>query len=298
VEIAHELGKVLHTSPVLSTNVVALAIAEFGSEALRREFLPGIVSGITIGAWCSSGVVQNDGDVVATRSGSGYRLSGTARFVQDGAAANLYLVTAGNDAGGLSQFAVRRDTPGLVSTPMACFDLCRQVSEVRLDDVEVPASTLLGDPGQAEADAARQLVVALVLQTADTVGALGRVNEFTFEYCKDRFAFGRPIGSFQAIKHKCAEMYLGHLGARAVLTSAAAAVQARSPQAETLARMAKAYACDAYLRSAEHCHQFHGGISFTWEHHAHLYSRHATFNASMFGTPDWHRDRLAAGLGI
>jgi alkylation response protein AidB-like acyl-CoA dehydrogenase len=298
VGIVEELGKVLHSSPVLPTNLVAFAIAESGSDALRQEYLPGFVSGQAIGAWCSSGVVPDDGDVEAVPDGNGFVLNGIARFVQDGAKAGVYLVTARTADGGITQFIMRRDVPGVTSTPKICFDFSRQVSEVRFEGARIAHSAVLGRPGQGAADAAGQLALALVLQCADSVGALGRVNDMTFDWAKERYAFGRPIGSFQGIKYKCVEMYLDHLGSRAVLAAAAEAVQARSAQALTLARIAKAHVGDAFTRCVKHCHQIHGGISFTWEHDAHLYLRRSAFNAAMYGTPDWQRDCLAQELGI
>ena len=302
VEIARELGRFLHPAPFLPTNVVAFAISEFGSEELKEQFVPGIVTGESPGAWCfseaSGSVDPRDIELVARATSNGYELQGTKRFVQDGHCAAIFLVTASDGADGLTQLAVRSDTPGVVSTPMACIDLSRQVDEVRFESVTVPASAVVGTAGQAADDVAQQLAIALVLQCADSVGALAQVNEMTFQYAIDRFAFGRSIGSFQAIKHKCVEMYLNFIGARSITAAAAEAVQQRSSEAEALVSIAKAFVGDAFSRSVEHSHQIHGGIAYTWEHNAHLYMRRAKFNEAMFGSPQWHRDRLGHLLGI
>jgi alkylation response protein AidB-like acyl-CoA dehydrogenase len=302
VEIARELGRFLHPAPFLPTNVVAFAISTFGSEDLKEEFVPGIVAGDVTGAWCfseaSGSVDPADIELVARKTPNGYELQGTKYFVQDGHCAALFLVTASDGAGGLTQLAVRRDTPGVVCTPMACIDFSRRVAEVRFDSVTVPASAVVGTAGQAADDIAQQLAVALVLQCADSVGALAQVNEMTFQYAIDRFAFGRPIGSFQAIKHRCVEMYLASIGAASITSAAAEAVEQRSSDAEVLVSVAKAFVGDAFSRSVEHCHQIHGGIAFTWEHNAHLYMRHAKFNEAMFGSPQWNRDRLGRLLDI
>jgi alkylation response protein AidB-like acyl-CoA dehydrogenase len=296
--IAEELGRVLHPSPFLGTNITALAISQFGSELLRAKTLPPILSGELAGAWCSSGVTPDDGVISATRTTEGLELSGTAGFVQDGPSAGLYLVTVANKFGEVTQCVVLADAAGVSREALVCLDLSREVAEVRFDAVAVPASAILGEFGKAGTDMARLLETALVLKCADSLGAFARVNEVTFEYAQDRFAFGRPIGSFQAIKHKCVDMYLAYIGAQSVTAAAAEAVQARSPDAASLAAMAKAYVDDSYARAVQHSHQIFGGISMTWEHDTHLYSRHARFNQATLGTAGWHRDRLAQMLGM
>ena len=191
VGIATELGRFLHPAPFLPTNVVAFAISEFGSEELKEQFIPGIVAGQSPGAWCfseaSGSVDLRDIEFVARATSRGYELQGTKHFVQDGHCAALLLVTASDGAGGLTQLAVPSDTPGVVSTPMACIDLSRRVDEVRFDSVTVPPSAVVGTAGGATDDVAQQLAIALVLQCADSVGALAQVNEMTFHYAMDRF---------------------------------------------------------------------------------------------------------------
>jgi len=296
--IAEELGRVLHASPFLGTNIAAFAISEFGSEQLRAECLPPMLAGELTGAWCSAGITPDDGELVVKRTAQGVELTGTARFVQDGPSAGLYLVTAADGAGRITQCAVLANAAGISREPLACLDLSREMAEVHFDAVAVPASCILGDVGGAAVDAARTLAVAVLLKCADSLGAFARVNEMTFEYAQDRFAFGRPIGSFQAIKHKCVDMYLAFIGAQSVTAAAAEAVQSRSIDAAALVSMAKAFVDDAYTLATDHCHQIHGGISMTWDHDTHLYSRHARFNEATLGSPGWHRDRLAQLLGM
>lgn len=301
-EIAEQLGRVLHPAPFLSTNVVAAAISRSGSNELRQDLLPSIAAGELTAAWChteASGSIDDAGiSLEIRRVADGVQLDGAKRFVLDGHCASAFLVTGRDPAGGLTQAVVRRDAPGVSVQPMACTDFSRRVAEVRFDRSVVAESALVGQPGAADADVARQLALAVVLQCADSVGAMGSVNDMTFDYARERFAFGRAIGSFQAIKHRCVEMYLGAIGARAITAAAAEAAQQESPEAATFASLAKAYVGDAFSRNVEHAHQIHGGISYTWEHDVHLYSRHAKFNEAMFGSPGWHRDRLGAELGI
>jgi alkylation response protein AidB-like acyl-CoA dehydrogenase len=303
VDIAEELGRVLYAGPFVGTNVVAAAITESGSEELQARYLPGIASGELPAAWCltepSGSPDPVDVALVARATDDGYELHGTKAFVPYGHAAGVHLVTArDHDSDGLTQFVVPADAPGIECRPMACIDLASRLSEVRFDHVDVPASAVLGVAGAAADAVRRQCELAMVLVCAESLGGLSYVNEVTFEYANDRFAFGRPIASFQAIKHYCVEMYLGGIGSRGVTEAAALAVHQRAPDAEVLARAAKAYVGEAFSSSAEHSHQIYGGISVTWEHDAHLYMRRAKFNEAIFGSPSWQRDVLGRTLGI
>jgi alkylation response protein AidB-like acyl-CoA dehydrogenase len=140
--------------------------------------------------------------------------------------------------------------------------------------------------------------MAQVLHGAQSLGTLRRVNEITFDYAKDRYAFGRQIGSFQAIKHKCVDMYLGEIGSEAIVLAAAEAIAAGAPDAHLLASIAKAQVAESLAMSTEHCHQVHGGISHTWDHVAHLFTRRAACDYALFGAPDLHKSQLGSSLGI
>jgi alkylation response protein AidB-like acyl-CoA dehydrogenase len=302
LEIAEVLGRYLLPVPFLSTNVVAAALSQEGSDDLRARFLPRIVTGELVGAWClsegSGSVDPADVSMLARIEDGEYVLEGTKCFVPDADTAEILLVTARAEDGGLTQLVVDADSPGVSVSPLVTMDPSRRIAHVHFDSVRVGADRVLGAAGAATIAVARQLATALVLQCADSVGALSFVNDMTFEYAKDRFAFGRPIGSFQAIKHKCTDMYLAFLGAQAITASAAEAVETWTPDASHLASIAKAYVGEALSMGAEHCHQIHGGIAFTWEHDAHLYTRRSKFNEAMFGSPDWHRDQLGRALGL
>lgn len=302
VEIAEEAGRFIHAAPVLSTNAAAYAIAQYGSPELRQEFLPAIAAGETPAAWCfaedSGSFDADDLSLRIRRVSGGFELQGSKRFVQDGHCAGVLLVTGRDDDGGLTQVVVRNDAPGVVVEPLTSMDFSRRVAAVRFEGTTVPVEAVVGMPGAAGPAVAQQLMLALVLQCADSVGAMGALNDMTFEYAKERFAYGRPIGSFQAIKHKCVEMFMGFIGSQAVTAAAAKAFQTGDPDAGVRASIAKAYVGDAFSRNGEHAHQVHGGIGYTWEHDTHLYSRHAKFHEAMFGSPHWHRDRLSRGLGI
>jgi alkylation response protein AidB-like acyl-CoA dehydrogenase len=162
----------------------------------------------------------------------------------------------------------------------------------------LPGDALLGVPGGAAADVERQLQVALVIQNAETVGATERVFEFTLEYARDRVAFGRPIGSYQALKHRLAEMKTSLEGCFATATTSAKAVAAGDGDAAELVSVAKAYIGDRAPAIIQDCVQLHGGIGVTWEHDLHVYLRRVAQNAALYGSPRQHRERIATLLGM
>jgi alkylation response protein AidB-like acyl-CoA dehydrogenase len=301
VEIAEELGKVLYGGPFVPANIVALALAQHGSVEQQDSTLPGILAGEVVATWCSAETTgQTDGDgpnVRASAHPQGYLLAGSHRFVQDAAEADIFLVSA-VDERGVTQFLVPRSTPGVRVTEMASVDLSRRFAVVDFDEVVVDREAVVGAPSGAHGQLAYQRQMAHVLHCAQSLGTLRRVNEITFEYAKDRYAFGRQIGSFQAIKHKCVDMYLGEIGSEAIVAAAAEAIAAADPDAPLLAGIAKAYVGESLTMSTEHCHQVHGGISHTWDHVAHLFSRRATCDYALFGSPDRHKVQLGSSLGI
>jgi alkylation response protein AidB-like acyl-CoA dehydrogenase len=229
--------------------------------------------------------------------GDGFVLTGTKAPVEAGAEADVLLVTA-RTGDGLTQFLVPATTTGITFAPMESLDLVKRFASVHFDGVAVPASSVVGSVGSAAVDVERQLQVALVLQAAETVGATDRVFEFTVEYAFDRFSFGRPLASYQALKHRFADMKLWLEACHATATSAAQAVQAQTDRAAELVSVAKSYIGDHATEIIQDCVQMHGGIGVTWEHNIHLYLRRATLNRGLYGTPNDHRERLAALLGL
>jgi alkylation response protein AidB-like acyl-CoA dehydrogenase len=216
--IAEELGRVVFSGPFLPVNVVAFAVAAAGSAAQQEALLPGLVGGELIATWCfaapgrASGV--EPGGVRVTRSTDGFVLEGTTSYVEDAHAADQLLVTA-VDAPGISQFLIPAKTPGVTICRLEALDLGRRFADVRFEGARVGHDALLGAAGDAAALVERQLRVALVLQSAEIVGVADRALEFTLDYVKQRVAFGRPIGSFQGIKHRLAEHAAQLEGAKA-----------------------------------------------------------------------------------
>ena len=298
VVVAEEMGRALYPGPYLTTNVVAAAIADTGSAAQQERFLPALASGELIGSWCFSddgGCDPASVAVRATREGSAVRLDGVARFVPDAAVAGLLLVTA-REGDELAQLLVPLPQEGVAVRVLRGLDLTRRLCEVRFDGARVGADARLG--ADAATSFERQLAIASVLLSAESVGLGDRLLEMTVEYAKTRVQFGRPIGSFQAIQHKLATMLLWLEGSRAAAHHAALAVEEGFADAAEAVSTAKSHVGDAIAALCGEALQIHGGIGFTWEHDMHLYLRRAKSNQVLFGDPAWHRERLCKLAGI
>ena len=302
--VLEEMGRVLLCAPYFSSVVLAAdAIMNAGTDAQKSELLPGIASGETIatlaftepnGRWDASGI-----EMEAKGSGDSYTLSGTKMFVIDGHIANLVVVaartegTSGED--GISFFAVDGDAEGLTRTPLATMDQTRK--QARLDFENVAARPI-GEPGSAWPALSKTLDQAAVGLANEMVGGAQKVLEMSVEYAKVRVQFGRPIGSFQAIKHKCADMLLEVESGKSAAYYAAWAAAEDNEELPVAASLAKAYCSDAYFHAAAENIQIHGGIGFTWEHDAHLYFKRAKSSEILLGDATYHRELLAQRIGI
>jgi alkylation response protein AidB-like acyl-CoA dehydrogenase len=298
--VAEELGWSLFPGPVVVTNVVASALARSGPVAPCERHLPGLVEGSKIATWAfAEGGDHWDArgvELEARPAAGGYRLTGTKSPVEWATAADVMLVTA-RTAGGLAQFLVPRGAGGVSVTPLRSLDLTRRFAEVRFDDVEVTEDELVGSLDGADREVTHQLQLALALHCAETVGALDRLFNMTLQYMNDRFAFGRPLGSFQALKHRMADMLLWLESSKAAAVAACEAVQFGVDAPEVVA-IAKAYIGDRGTAIARDCLQLHGGIGFTWEHDLHLFLRKIESNAALYGTPREHHDVLEELIGV
>jgi alkylation response protein AidB-like acyl-CoA dehydrogenase len=295
--VAEELGRQLYPGPVLATNVVADAIGALGTDAQRKEHLGAIAHGDTVATWCLTGDGTVDADAVdvqlSTAESKTLRLEGSARFVHDAHVADLLLVTA-TGPGGLSLVLVPTTTAGVRSRPMGTIDLTRRFCEVRFDGVEVPLSNLLGEVGRAASSVERALCIATVVQAAEAVGAAERLLETTVQYAKDRVQFGRPIGSFQAIKHRLADLLVLLEAARAAARFAALAVADHRNDRDEAVAVAGSFVREAFAHLCGESLQLCGGVGFTWEHDVHLFLRRAKTDQVLFGDPAWHRERLVS----
>lgn len=299
--VLEEMGRALTCAPYFSTIVLAAgALLGSGDADACRAYLPGIAAGETIATLAlAEGTAPWDDPaaigMAATPAAGGWELTGTKLFVLDGAVAGLVLVAArtGPGAGDIGLFAVNGDAPGLRRTAMATLDPTRK--QARLELSAVPARPV-GKPGEAWPVIERVLDLAAVGLACEQTGGAERVLEMAVAYARSRIQFARPIGSFQAIKHRCADMALGVDAARsaaALGTWAAATGDAELPLA---AAAAKIRCSEAFVFAAAENVQVHGGIGFTWEHPAHLYFRRAKSGALLFGDADHHRDRLVQRL--
>ncbi len=297
--VLEEMGRALLCSPYFSTVVLAAhALLHSDDESARKEYLPGIASGDTVATVAfteDSGRLDAEGiQALASRAGASWTLDATKMFVLDGHTADLILVAA-RTAAGVSLFAVSGGTPGLTRTPLATMDQTRK--QARLVFSGTPAR-LIGTEGDGWRVLSTVLDLAAVGLAAEQVGGGQKVLEMSVEYAKVRVQFGRPIGSFQAIKHKCADMLLEVESAKSAAYHAMWAAAELNDELPVVASLAKAYCSEAYFHAAAENIQIHGGIGFTWEHPAHLYFKRAKSSELFFGDPTYHRELLAQRIGL
>ncbi len=297
--VLEEMGAALLCAPFFSSVALgANALLTSGDDEAKKSYLPGIASGETIatlaitednGKWDFSGI-----ECAATKKGDAWELNGHKMFVIDGHVANLIIVAA-RTAAGVSLFAVDGDAAGLTRTPLPTMDQTRK--QARLEFASTPAA-LIGTDGGAEPGLSKTLDLAAVALAAEQVGGAQHVLDASVEYAKTRIQFGRPIGSFQAIKHKCADMLLEVESAKSAAYYAAWAAAEDSDELPVVASLAKSYCSEAYFHAAAENIQIHGGIGFTWEHPAHLYFKRAKSSELLLGDPSYHRELLAQRIGI
>jgi alkylation response protein AidB-like acyl-CoA dehydrogenase len=292
VVLGEELGRTLNPGPFVPCNVIAGAIARFGTEVQAKAHLPPLARGEATAAWCLSGDGSPEPgalEVRAEREGDVWRLEGVARYVQAAGNASLLLVVGKEPQGEVRNLLVPRPTARLSERTLLGLDLTRRFAEVRFDGVTVPAANLLPG-GQDAVDLC--LSLATVLQSAESVGAAELLFEETVDYVKKRVQFGRTIASFQAIKHRLADLLMGLEAMRAATYYAALAFGDGLDDAAPAVATAGAYVDDTFAHICGEALQLHGGIGFTWEHDVHLFTRRAKVNQVMYGDGAWHRERL------
>jgi alkylation response protein AidB-like acyl-CoA dehydrogenase len=299
--IAEEMGRLVSPGPLIGANLVAAALSEAANAADHAEVIAALMAGEAVASWAvyepRHGWSPLAPTVRATADGSGYVLSGVKDRVDCGDQADYFLVTAAGPDG-LAQFIVPVAAPGVTVTAEQSLDLVRRYARVNMDGVHLPATSVVSPAGAAEAAVNRQIQIAVALQCAETAGAVQRVFEFTVQWAFDRYSFGRPLASYQALKHRFADMKLWLEACQATASAAAHATARRAEEADELASVAKSYVGQRATDIIQDCVQMHGGIGVTWEHDIHLYLRRATVNRTMFGTPGEHRRRLADILGV
>jgi alkylation response protein AidB-like acyl-CoA dehydrogenase len=297
--VFEEMGAALFGGPFFATVALAAgALIESDDDAAKASYLPGIASGDTIATLAyqdDSGSFDLDKtSTKASADGDAWKISGAKNYVVDGNNASLILVTAETDKG-LSLFAVDGDATGLSRTNLPTLDQTRKQS--RLEFTNTPAR-LIGTDGGADAWLTVALQKACVLLSAEEAGGADKVLAAAVEYAKNRVQFDRPIASFQAIKHMCADMMVEVESAKSLASYAAWAGEESTDELAVMSSTAKSYCSEAFFHCASQNIQIHGGIGYTWEHPAHLYFKRAKSSEIMLGDPSYHRELLLEGLGV
>lgn len=297
--VMEEMGRSLLCAPYFSTAVMAATtLLEAGDEEAKKLLLPGIASGERI---IAVAIEEENGDhdlanisTSATADGDRFLLTGVKTPVIDGNTADTLLVAA-RTAVGLSLFIVDADAQGLSRKALPPLDLTRKLSHIELEQV---SATLLGQEGEAEEVLNRVLNMALTALAAEQTGGAQVCLELAVQYAKDRLQFGRPIGSFQSIKHKCADMLVAAESARSAAYYAAFSAVEDEAEVPVAVAMAKSKCSEAFTHNAAENVQIHGGIGFTWEDPSHLYLKRAKSSALLLGDAAYHRQKLALAIGL
>ena len=289
--VAEQLGKTVAPGPLYPVSIVLAGLVGCAERQQHAAIIESLVSGEQVASWAVSepgrGWAPLDPSVTASETGSGYRIDGTKDRVEAGGQSAVLLVVA-RCGGEVRQFLVPTDAPGVRITPQQSVDLVKQYARVDFDGVVVERTAAVGNAAETVASIDRQSQLAQVLQCSEVVGILQTVFDFTVQWALDRHTFGRPLASYQALKHRFADMKLWLEACRATTAAAVADLAADSPTAGVSASVAKSYVGEMAGQIVHGCVQMHGGIGVTWEHDLHLYLRRITLYRAMFGTPEEH----------
>jgi alkylation response protein AidB-like acyl-CoA dehydrogenase len=293
--IAELIGKTVAPGPLHPVSTVLAGLVDADQNHRHATTIAALVSGEVVASWA----VYEPGKpwaplactVTATPTKTGFRIDGVKDRVEAGAESGLLLVVARCDEG-IRQFLVATDAPGVTVSPQRSVDLVKRYARVAFDGAEVDASAAVGAAAQVPALIGRQGHIAVALQCAEVVGILDTVLDFTIQWAFDRYSFGRPLASYQALKHRFADLKIWLEACRATTRAAVAEVAKRSPGADMAVSVAKSYVGEHAPAMVQDCIQLHGGIGVTWEHDLHLFLRRVTLYRSMFGTPEDHNLRV------
>jgi len=303
--IMEEMGRVMLPSPFIWTVMVAEAIKRAGTEPQKKSLLPKIAAGElsatpayleTSASWSAEGI-----QLAARRDGAGFLLDGTKLFVNDAHVADLLLVATRTDGAGetgITLFLLDSRRAGVAVTPLVTMDQTRRLAEVKFSGTKADGADLLGEVGGGWKILSHIMDRGKVMLAGEMMGGAQKVLDMTVDYAKVRVQFGRPIGSFQAVQHKCANMMIDVEGAKSAAYYASWAVSNEVAEAPLAAALAKAAASDAFRRVSAEGIQVHGGIGFTWDHDLHLYFKRAKSSEFTFGDATWNRELVAQGLNL
>lgn len=287
--VAEQIGHTVAPGPLHPVSVVLAGLVE--APKGHEQSIEGLISGELIASWAvyepRRPFAALTAETTATRTNSGYHIDGVKDRVEAGADCDAVLVVAACD-GAIRQFLVPTDAAGVTVTVQNSVDMVKRYARVHFDGVQVAESAAVGTAEQTSAIIERQRQIALILQCAEIVGILDSVLAMTNQWLTDRHSFGRPLASYQALKHRAADMKLWFEACRGTTAGAVAAVAQRSPDAEKLVSVAKAYVAERAPMMLQDCVQLHGGIGVTWEHDLHLYLRRVALYRAVFGSPEDH----------
>jgi alkylation response protein AidB-like acyl-CoA dehydrogenase len=297
--IAENIGHTVAPGPLHPVSVVLAGLADADNRDEHAATIEALMAGATVASWAvdepGRPFAPQQPTVTATRTDFGYRLDGVKHRIEAGAESALLLVVVRSDEGP-RQFLVPTDAAGVKVTPQRSLDLVKRYARATFDGVLVDGAAEVGSITQARALIDRQAHIAVVLQCAELVGILDAVLGMTLQWASDRHSFGRPLGSYQALKHRLADMKMWVEAGRAITDGAVKDLGARRPDAALTVSAAKSYLGEHAGPITQDCVQLHGGIGVTWEHDLHLYLRRITLYRSMFGTPAEHHRAIYARL--
>jgi alkylation response protein AidB-like acyl-CoA dehydrogenase len=289
--IAEQIGHTVAPGPLHPVSTVLAGLVDAENRSEHDDTIQALASGEAVATWA----VDEPGrtfdpyqpTVTATPTTQGYRLDGVKDRVEAGAQADLFLVTARAEHGP-RQFLIPTDGPGVTVRPTPCIDLVKRYARVEFDSVAIEEASAVGSAAGTPALIDRQSQVAMVLQCAETVGIVDTVLTMTIDWTRDRYTFGRPLASYQAIKHRLADMTMWLHACRGITAGAVEKVAARATDAPLWVSAAKSYLGEHAGPLVQDCVQMHGGIGVTWEHDLHLFLRRITLYRNLFGTPNEH----------
>ena len=293
--IAEEIGRTVAPGPLHPVSVVLAGLVDADNRSEHTDTIAALVAGRMVAGWAvdepGRGFAPDQPSLAVTATAGGYRLTGVKDRVEAGPQADVFLVTARTDDGP-RQFLVAAGAPGVTVRRQRSVDLVKQYARLEFDNVDVDASAAIGSIGQTPKLIERQTHVAILLQCAETIGILDAVLDMTIGWARDRHSFGRPLASYQALKHRFADMTMWLHACRAIAAAAVDEVAGRSAEAGLCVSAAKSYLGEHAGPLVQDCVQLHGGIGVTWEHDLHLYLRRITLYRNMFGTPTEHHQAI------
>jgi alkylation response protein AidB-like acyl-CoA dehydrogenase len=294
--VAELLGRTVAPGPLIPVSAVLTGLVNASTRTRHAEILEALIEGAVVASWAADepdAPFGADPMTTATTTAGGYRIDGAKDRVEAGNGCEYFLLAAQTDDGPV-QFLVPANERGVLVEPVTSIDMVRDYATVRLDGVEVTATSVVGTAAETAQLIAQQTLIAQVMQCAEIVGVLDVVFDMTVDWARDRHSFGRPLASYQALKHRFADMKMQLEACRAVVVSAVRDVGAGNPTAALTVSAAKAYVGEYSVKIVQDCIQLHGGIGVTWEHDLHVYLRRIELNRSMYGTTEEHQERVFA----